>query len=98
MGTALEALMLVLFGLSWPVSVRKSWVSKRTGGKSLLFLCFIEVGYICGLIGKIIFNPSYVIAIYCMNLVFVTADILLYLRNRKLERQNHPDDRSSAVA
>lgn len=77
--------MLICFGVSWPVSVYKSWVSRKTGGKSLAFLFLIDFGYLVGLVGKILFNPSYVIAVYVLNLVFITADILLYFRNRRLE-------------
>ena len=80
-----EMIMLICFGVSWPVSVYKSWVSRKTGGKSLLFLFLIWFGYLVGLIGKLLFNPSYVIAIYIVNLCFVTADIVLYFRNRNIE-------------
>lgn len=86
MANLLEMAMLILFGISWPVSVYKSWTSKSTKGKSLVFLCCIEAGYICGLLGKILYNPSYVIIVYCLNLTFVTTDIFLYFRNRRLER------------
>lgn len=85
MGNLLEMAMLICFGVSWPISVYKSWVSKKTGGKSLLFLFLIEFGYLVGLIGKLIYNPSYVIAVYVINLFFVTADILLYIRNKTIE-------------
>lgn len=80
-----EMIMLICFGVSWPVSVYKSWVSRKTGGKSLLFLFLIWFGYLVGLIGKLLFNPSYVIAIYIVNLCFVSADIVLYFHNRNIE-------------
>lgn len=84
MGVIFETIMLVCFGASWPVSVYKSWTSRSIKGKSLLFLLLIEIGYIVGLVGKILYNPSYVIAVYCVNLLFVTTDIALYFRNRRL--------------
>ena len=84
MAEILEAAMLICFGVSWPVSVYKSWKSKSAGGKSVLFLFLIWIGYIAGLTGKILFNPGYVIIVYCVNLFFVTADIILYFRNKKL--------------
>ena len=31
----LEALMILCFGLSWPISIRKSWISRTAKGKSL---------------------------------------------------------------
>ncbi|MCI8361245.1 MAG: hypothetical protein HFE86_07930 [Clostridiales bacterium] len=81
-----EAVMLICFGISWPISAYKSWKARQTGGKSLLFLVLIDLGYIVGLIGKILFRPDYVIVVYCINLFFVTADLLLYFRNRRLEK------------
>ncbi|GHU83393.1 hypothetical protein FACS1894196_3200 [Clostridia bacterium] len=87
MATVLETAMLILFGISWPVSVYKSWTARKTGGKSLVFLLCIATGYVCGLVGKILFNPTYVIAVYCLNLLFVSTDIVLYFRNRGLEKQ-----------
>lgn len=82
-----EALMLICFGISWPVSVYKSWTSKKTGGKSLLFLLLIDAGYIIGLIGKIIYNYNWVVIVYCANALFVTTDVILYFRNKSIERK-----------
>ena len=45
----LEALMVLCFGLSWPISVRKSFISRTNKGKSLLFEVFIWVGYVFGI-------------------------------------------------
>ena len=36
-----ETLMIVSFGVSWPLSIIRSIRSKSTKGKSLLFMCFI---------------------------------------------------------
>jgi hypothetical protein len=87
MANLFETTMLICFGISWPVSVYKSWVSRKTGGKSLFFLFLIEFGYLVGLTGKILFNPSYVIAVYILNILFVTTDIALYFRNRAIEKR-----------
>ena len=54
MSQILEVLMLVLFGLSWPFNIAKSWKAKTAKGKSLLFEVCILVGYICGIAGKFI--------------------------------------------
>lgn len=37
----LEALMILCFGLSWPLSIYKSWTSRTAKGKSLYFEVFI---------------------------------------------------------
>lgn len=50
----LEALMILCFGLSWPISIRKSWVSRTAKGKSLFFEVFIWIGYVFGIANKFI--------------------------------------------
>ena len=48
-----EIIMLICFGLSWPISVYKSIRSGSTKGKSAVFIIAIIIGYISGIIGKI---------------------------------------------
>lgn len=86
MAEILEAVMLICFGASWPVSVMKSLKARSNKGKNLIFLFLIEAGYIIGITGKILFRPSWVIAIYSCNIFFVTSDIIMYFRNRRLEK------------
>ncbi len=82
-----EAAMIVLFGLSWPLSVYKSWKSRTARGKSLFFEIFILLGYLCGIAGKIItHNVTYVLAFYILNAVMVAVDLTLYWRNTRLDR------------
>lgn len=87
MAEIMEAVMLICFGISWPVSVYKSWTSRKTGGKSLFFLILIGTGYVVGMVGKIIFNFNWVVGVYLINTIFVTTDIILYFRNRKIEKK-----------
>lgn len=96
----LEALMILCFGISWPISIRKSWVARTAKGKSLFFEVFIWVGYIFGITRKImlwnaaqsagtpldfLFYLSW--AFYVLNFLEITVDMLLYFRNAKLDRQ-----------
>lgn len=82
-----EFIMIVCFGLSWPISVYKSIKTKSTQGKSLVFLLAIIVGYISGIIGKIVNEQlTYVLIIYCFNLVVVSTDLVLYFVNKKREK------------
>ena len=37
MAEALESLMLILFGISWPFSIAKSYKSRTNKGKSIVF-------------------------------------------------------------
>ena len=82
-----EVLMIVCFGVSWPFNIAKSWKAKTARGKSLLFEVCILVGYICGIAGKFITgNVTYVLVAYVINVVMVTVDILLTLRNMALDK------------
>jgi lipopolysaccharide export LptBFGC system permease protein LptF len=82
-----ELLMMLCFGFSWPFSVVKSYRSKTATGKSLLFISLVWIGYICGIVGKIVTGSiSYVIIFYVINLIMVTADIVIYFRNKKYDR------------
>ena len=83
-----EAVMVICFGLSWPMSVYKSWTSRTAKGKSLTFEVFILLGYISGIIGKIVGGHiTYVFIFYIINTVMVSVDIFLYFRNVKLDRR-----------
>lgn len=89
-----EMVMLICFGLSWPISVYKSVKTKSTRGKSLVFILAIVVGYVAGIIGKIsrfVVSGeaiSYVLIIYCINLLVVLTDLTLYFINRNRERNS----------
>lgn len=92
----LEALMILCFGLSWPISIRKSWISRTAKGKSLFFEFFIWIGYIFGIARKFIlwgaatspldwlFYLSWFF--YFLNFVEITIDMALYFRNVKLDK------------
>ena len=83
-----EFIMLACFGLSWPISVYKSIKSKSTQGKSIVFIVAIIIGYISGIIGKIVNHQlTYVLIIYCFNLIVVSVDLVLFFINRKNEKK-----------
>ena len=92
----LEALTIFCFGLSWPLSIRKSLISKTTKGKSLLFEVLVLIGYAFGIARKIIqvvvtgasgfiFYLSFVF--YVLNFVMIAFDICLYFRNLEFDKQ-----------
>ncbi|MGI6201237.1 MAG: hypothetical protein ACOYJA_10735 [Christensenellales bacterium] len=84
----LETLMIISFGISWPLSIVRSVKSRSTKGKSLLFMCFIVFGYICGVVSKCLtqtFNLAF--WFYFPNIIMVSADIALYFRNKGIERR-----------
>ena len=82
-----EIIMLLCFGMSWPISVYKSIRSKSTKGKSVVFIIAIIIGYISGIIGKIVNHQlNYVVALYFINLIVVSIDLGLYFINTKREK------------
>ena len=86
MASVLEAIMIIMFGLSWPINLYKSFKTKSTKGKSILFIIFIAVGYISGILSKIIGdNITWVFAFYILNFIMVSADLILYFIYKKRE-------------
>ena len=83
-----EIIMLLCFGVSWPISVYKSIKTGSTKGKSVVFILAIILGYISGITGKIINNQiNYVLAFYFFNLIIVSIDLVIYFINRKNEKK-----------
>ena len=83
-----EIIMLLCFGFAWPFSIYRSYQSRSTQGKSAAFLFIVLIGYVAGILNKIVNKPDFVIVFYVINLLLVTADISLYFRNRSIEK-NH---------
>lgn len=93
MASVLEACMVVGFGISWPMNIIKSVKAKTAKGKSLLFLVFILLGYICGIASKIVMIANgesvkiYVFAFYILNFFMVLTDFILYFVNSARDKK-----------
>ena len=88
----LEITMLICFGFSWPLNVIKSYRARTAKGKSLPFLLLIISGYIAGIASKFV-NPAfdfaskwYVLFFYFLNLIMVSLDVVMYIRNCRLDK------------
>ena len=86
----LEPIMLICFGLSWPISIYRTYKVKNPLGKSIAFLWLIIIGYIAGILCKIVGNKiDWVIGLYALNAVMVAADLFLVVlyrrRNARME-------------
>lgn len=89
MSSIFEAAMLVCFGFSWPMNVRKAIKAKSAKGMSLAFILLIIVGYIAGITAKFMNHQiNYVLAVYILNLVIVFTNLVVYFRNRALDRRS----------
>ncbi|MDD3885629.1 MAG: hypothetical protein PHI35_02020 [Victivallaceae bacterium] len=83
-----EAVMLICFGFSWPMSILKTVRTKNPTGKSLIFMWLILVGYAAGIMFKIAAGLDYVIILYILNTLMVAVDLgLTYHYMRKLENR-----------
>lgn len=92
----LEALTIFCFGISWPISIRKSLISRTAKGKSLFFEVIILAGYAVGIARKIlqvslmgasgfIFYLGFFF--YVFNFAAISIDIALYFRNKRLDAE-----------
>ncbi len=90
-----EIVMLGCFGAAWPASIYRSYRSKTARGKSLLFLVVIEIGYVAGMLHKVFYSYDFVIFLYLLNFAMVFVDIVLWFRNKKLDRQREEENRNS---
>ena len=84
-----EIIMLLCFGASWPFSVYKTWKTKTSKGKSLVFLYLVLIGYISGCIHKIFYHPDAVLYLYVFNGLIVLTDLILCYRYRKKVRRKN---------
>ena len=82
-----EFLMLCCFGASWPFAIAKSWKSRSTKGKSLMFMVLIEVGYVFGIVHKVLNNFNWVTWVYVVLMLLVSFDVFLYWRNWRYEQR-----------
>lgn len=93
MAQIFETCMLICFGLSWPFNIAKSLRSKTAKGKSMGFQVVVIVGYLMGLTGKFISgNVTYVAVVYVLDILMVSFDLAITLRNHRLDRQREKEE------
>lgn len=95
LASILEIAMLVCFGFSWPTSLVSNIKAKTAKNISLPFYLMIFSGYVAGIGAKLInfghgskplWMEILVLAVYILNLLLVSANIVVYFRNRKLDQ------------
>lgn len=82
-----EAIMLLCFGAAWPLSIAKSYKSRSAAGKSPYFLIVIIIGYIAGIINKVLYSNDIIMYLYILNLLMVSTDLALYYRNVRYAKE-----------
>lgn len=81
----LEVLMIICFGLAWPINLYNSIKSRSTKGKNLLFMSFILLAYVFGILHKLFVAVDGAVYFYIVNEAMVLADFAVYFMNRKRE-------------
>ena len=79
MAELLEAIMLICFGLSWPLNAYKNYRAGTAVGTSWQFIG-IAAKFVSG-------NLNWVLIVYFINVVCIAANWLVYFRNRRLDAQ-----------
>ncbi len=88
MAELLESTMLICFGLSWPMNLAKNIKAKSARNMSLQFILLIIIGYIAGISAKIYNHRfNYVLVVYLLNLIVVSANVVVYFINCRYDRQ-----------
>ena len=90
-----EAIMMVCFGASWPMSIWKTIKVKNPLGKSRVFLWLVEIGYLAGIIYKLS-RPDWVIALYILNALMVATDIFFVMKYGAMRRREEERARRRA--
>ncbi|MFO7612482.1 MAG: hypothetical protein R6W99_08395 [Clostridia bacterium] len=82
-----EIIMLICFGAAWPISILKSYRARTAAGKSPLFMMVVMTGYMSGMLHKWFFSRDFVILLYAVNFIMISVDLMLWFRNKHLDRQ-----------
>ena len=88
MSSILETVMLVCFGLSWPINLMKAYKARTAKGTSLPFILLIITGYVAGISAKLVSGQiNYVLIAYIFNLCVVSLNLMVYFRNAALDKK-----------
>lgn len=83
-----ETIMLICFGLSWPINLIKAYKMRTAKSTSLPFILLIFTGYIAGIAAKVVNGEfNYVFLVYLLNLAIVIVNIAVYIRNVRLDKK-----------
>ncbi len=102
-----EVVMLLCFGCSWPFAIAKTIRTRSVEGLSIWFISLIFLGYLAGILYKLIALYDGVIWLYITNGSMIFTQILLYFRYRNarsytaaqaafcVERNSYPTNNNS---
>jgi hypothetical protein len=98
---ALEATMLVCFGIAWPLNLLLMLRHRRPEGKSMCFTSVIAGGYVCGATAKVLAHVHSgapiqpVFWLYVVNFLSVAANVAAQVYFSQPARRRQPARQSS---
>jgi hypothetical protein len=84
-----EITMLFCFGASWPFAIAKTIRTKVVRGKSIVFITLVCIGYLSGIISKLVGEFDHVIWLYTLNGSMVFTEMVLYFKYNRSPIQAH---------
>lgn len=88
MAEILEALMMVCFGLSWPINAIKAYRAGTAAGTSWVFIGLITFGYAVGIAAKFVAGSiNWVLIVYFLNVIALAFNWAIFFRNRRRDKQ-----------
>ncbi len=78
-----EAIMIICFGVAWPVSIWKLLKTKKSHDKSIPFVAIVLVGYFSGICFHWFGTKSIIIWLYAFNALMVALDLALTMKYKK---------------
>lgn len=96
--TIFEIIMVICFGASWPFNIIRAYKARTTKGTSLPFMLLIDIGYIAGMLCKILQMNigtgltwlGYVaFAFYIINFLMVSTGVAIYFRNKCIDKKDN---------
>lgn len=95
MAELFESLMVISFGVSWPMNIIRAYKGRTAKGTSIIFLSCIELGYISSIIWKLLTGDmqaffagditKYGCFFYLLNAVMVFIAIVIFFKNKALD-------------
>ena len=79
--------MMLCFAAAWPFNIVRAWRARTAVGTSPWFMLVIELGYVLGMINKVINDDvNYVFAFYVLDFVLVLIGLSIYVRNTAIDK------------
>ena len=84
-----EMVMLLCFGCSWPFAIAKTIRTRSVDGLSIGFMSLVLIGYLSGILYKLIVHLDGVVWLYVTNSTMIFTEMILYFkyRNGKVQRR-----------